>query len=266
MLFQSLPKVFGQWIRKRIPKGSPLWLLYRYTFKIAAKVATGNPITIYHYKIHDNIALEKANAIYFPIPKVACSSLKKVCADLLQMEISSTDLKEDIHYQHFPYIKKYKINKYYKNYFKFCFVRNPWARLVSCYLNKIYVEPGKHKSDTRFVTFGDNSKYFRMGMSFEEFVEAVCRIPDKNADSHFVSQHTYITDDNGNVLVDYIGKIESFVDDFEYVREKIGIKDLTVPHLMKSKQVNYKKYYSEKTAEMVRQRYAKDIELFKYEF
>lgn len=260
--------MFSQWIRKRIPKGSPLWLLYRYTAKLAIMINTGDPVTIYHYKIHDNIVLEKYKFIYFPIPKVACSTLKKVCADLLHMEINGSDINEHIHYQHFPCIKKYKINKFYNDYFKFCFVRNPWARLVSCYLNKIYVEPNINHINTKFVTFGNNSKYFKMGMSFDEFVYAVCRVPDEKSDSHFVSQYMYITDNEGNLLVDYIGKIESFHHDFKYICNKIGLKfeDLNVPHLMKSKQVDYRSYYSETTKEMIRQRYSKDIEFFQYIF
>ncbi len=262
----STTEQFRKWIKKKIPQGSPLWLLYRYCYKFVTKLITGQPVTIYLYKIHDNIALEGLKAIYFPIPKVACSSLKKVCADLLQMQISSGDMKEDIHYQHFPYVKKYKINTDYKDYFKFCFVRNPWARVVSCYFNKVYVEPGETREDTRFLGFGDNRKHFRMGMGFEEFVEAVCRIPDKKADSHLVSQHTFLTDSAGNLLVDFIGKIETFEEDFQYICEQMNVKELEIPHLMKSKQVDYCSYYSEKTKEMVRRRYERDIDLFGYGF
>ena len=92
-------------IKRKIPKGSPLWIVYRYLRNII-EFNSGFPITIYLYKVHDNIALHQYKAIYFPITKVACSSIKKICADVLNMDIRTKDLKEDIHYIHFPFVKK----------------------------------------------------------------------------------------------------------------------------------------------------------------
>lgn len=254
------------WGRKRVPKGSLLWIVYRYVRNVA-NINSGFPITIYLYKVHDNIVLHKYKTIYFPIPKVACSSLKKFCADTLNIEIKGKDINEDVHDQHFPCVKKYKINKMYKDYFKFCFVRNPWDRLVSCYMNKIFLDENDiQQTKSRFVSNKINQKKFKLGMSFEEFINAVCSIPDEKADSHIVSQYTYVTDHEDNVLVDFIGKLENFEEDFANIHNKIGVKNVKIPHLMKSSHVDYREYYTEKTKEMVRQRYLKDIKMFGYEF
>ncbi len=254
-------------VKKIFPKGSPLWLVYRYTRKLLTFYKHQGAIGISQHTINHNIVLHKYKAIYFPIPKVACSSLKMLSADLLDMKVVGSDLKEDIHHQDFPCVKKYKIYKQYKHYFKFCFVRNPWDRLVSCYMNKIcHVEDINRETAARFIEFGDNSKIFRIGMSFEEFINAVCDIPDERADAHIISQHTYITDDAGNLLVDFIGKLENIESDFSYVCDKIDIKGIELPHLMTSKHKKYQKYFNEETKEMVRKRYQRDIDMFDYEF
>lgn len=89
------------------------------------------------HAVQQNILLENYSAIYIPIPKVPCSTVKKICADLLVIPVPFRALSEEIHLIHFPCVRKYKIKDKYKDYFKFLFVQNPWLRLVSCYNDKI---------------------------------------------------------------------------------------------------------------------------------
>lgn len=103
-------------------------------------------------------------------------------------------------------------------------------------------------------------------MSFEEFIEAVCSIPDEKAEAHYMSQYLYITDNGGNVLVDFIGRHETFEKDFSHICNRIGAKKPELSHLMKSNHETYRKYYTKETSEMVKQRYLKDISMFGYEF
>lgn len=67
--------------------------------------------------VRQGMVFEKYKAIYFPIPKVACSSIKVFLTDFAEFSLDDLDK--------------------FKNYFKFAFVRNPWDRLVSCYINKV---------------------------------------------------------------------------------------------------------------------------------
>lgn len=219
----------------------------------------------------ENILLDKYKAIYFPIPKVACSSMKKFCADLLEIKTDHLiDLDEEIHYLKFPFIPNKKIYKKYKNYFKFAFVRNPWHRTLSCYLNKIKSEKNYNKTPYTNGVFNGFIKFnkFWAGMSFREFVEAIAEINDEQANNHFKSQYKFLEDAKGNWLPDFVGKIENMEKDFSFVCSKLNInkEKFILPHLMQTKNAKkYDSYFTDYEKKLIAKRYKKDIELFKYE-
>jgi hypothetical protein len=108
---------------------------------------------------------------------------------------------------------------------------------------------------------------FTAGMSFEAFVMAVASIPDSEAEAHFRSQSTFITNRAGEIAIDFVGRYERLLIDFEYVRECIGLPDINLPRLQAaSRPVNYHDYYTTYTRRVVAERFQGDIELFKYEF
>ena len=219
---------------------------------------------------HDNIMLHQYKAIFFPIPKVGCSSIKKICSDLL--EIAPPNPEEPlslIHKRDYPYVKKQHIWKKYKEYFCFCFVRNPWDRIVSCYKNKIH--PDNNYNDPWFkngvaLPFIRYGNYFQGGMSFDDFVDAVKLIPDERADNHFKSQHRFIMDKKGNLLARYIGRFENFDEDFGHICRILGLSNIQLPHLMQGDRKNYRHYYSDLTKSIVGERFSEDIKLFGYDF
>lgn len=204
------------------------------------------------------VALHEYQAIYFSIPKVASTTWLNVCADLLDLDPPPDGRCYRI--IDFPRINKKEVAKY-ENYFKFCFVRNPWARLVSCYGNKIKRGKGMEPS---FAKFG----VFNAEMSFEEFVRAVVDIKDSDADNHFKSQYTFITNECGKTFVDFIGKLENSDKDFSYVLEKLNRNDILIPHIRKNHYIKkkYKSYYTKELRDMVGKRYSKDIKLFEYDY
>lgn len=220
-----------------------------------------------YYTNHDNILLERYKAIYFLIPKVACSSLKKRFAEELGIEIISRRIEDDIHFINFPFAVKTNMDKY-QDYFKFAFVRNPWDRVVSCYKNKIKSNKNFSNFEYEDGVYADFVKYhkFRAGMAFEEFISAVNSIPDEDADTHFRSQYTFITDKKGELMVNFVGKFENLNDDFLYVAKEIGLSPRKLPKLMKSDRGNYRAYYDAQMEKIVYQRFKKDIDIFGYEF
>lgn len=216
------------------------------------------------------IVLPKYKAIYVPIPKVACSSLKKVFAELLNINVSSQSHGfDDVHRAKFRYVKGNQIIEY-KDYWKFALVRNPFDRIVSCYKEKIKDDENFSGTTNSFVNGVHKGllKYgvFKAKMTFEEFVNAVAEISDAEADPHFKSEYTFIADKKGELLVNFVGKLENFQEDFDSVCKNLEIENITIPHLNKTAHKNYRNYYTDELKNIVAKRYSKDIEMFEYNF
>jgi chondroitin 4-sulfotransferase 11 len=145
---------------------------------------------------------------------------------------------------------------YNKDYFKFCFVRNPWDRLVSWY--NMMVNKGIHNK------FSD---YLLKTKNFSEFLtytDIILDIDGKKSISF--NQLDYISDDEGNVLTDYIGKFENINEDILEIGKKIGYNDFTIPHINKFPHKDYRTYYTDKEIELVQEMYKRDIDYFGYKF
>ncbi|MCC0176871.1 sulfotransferase family 2 domain-containing protein [Waterburya agarophytonicola K14] len=218
-----------------------------------------------------NFALHKRRAIYFEVPKVACSSMILKCADWIDLEIDRKRIHSKENKAIIPKVELNLLDTEYKNYFKFTFVRNPWDRLVSCYKDKVRSDANFNNSIYKNGVHTSFIKYnlFTAGMNFEDFVEAVCNIDDSQADAHILSQYHFVTDRQGVIFMNFIGKFENLREDFAKVAGRLDISDRELPHKnssKKSKKKHYSEYYSESTKAKVAQRYAKDIKIFNYQF
>jgi hypothetical protein len=78
----------------------------------------------------------------------------------------------------------------------------------------------------------------------------------------------YLTDKNGEVLVDFIGRFENFGQDLSHVFDMLGLEgsQLEIPHENRSAHSHYSEMYTPDTRKIVRKRFRKDIEFFGYEF
>jgi hypothetical protein len=142
--------------------------------------------------------------------------------------------------------------KEFNNYFKFTFVRNPWDRVVSFYHYQV-----KRKWD--FYPFNKT-------IPFKKFVKEWLRQMPGQTTLNTNSCYDWISDKNDDLLVDFIGKLENFQQDFNAICDTIGIERQKLPHENKSKHKHYTEYYNEETKEIVAKKYAKDIEYFGYKF
>ncbi|MEL7356075.1 MAG: sulfotransferase family protein [Cyanobacteria bacterium J06560_6] len=213
------------------------------------------------------IKLSELNAIYIAVPKVACSSIKRAIATSLNVEIP--DSGRAIHRAEFLLMDKDSMISQ-KGYFKFGFVRNPWDRLVSCYSDKIVNDENfsNDRYDKGIPRAFHRYKVFKANMPFRDFLEAVVDIPDDDADRHWRSQYTFLSDQNRNLVPDYIGRFENLEEDFSHVFKELGNSDIRLPHSNKSKRnsIGYRDYFTDDMLSIFEKRYAKDIEVFNYTF
>jgi hypothetical protein len=216
------------------------------------------------------ILLKPWRAIYVSVPKVACTSFKTAFSRLLGRELQ--DGRDDPHRVRYPRpVPIDALHEYlYPGFFRFGFVRNPWDRLVSCYRDKIRnevdgythftIRPGVANCLARWSAFAP-------GMTFDDFVRAVAAIPDAEADEHFRSQHTFLSDGKGRLTADFVGRYERLAEDFEAVRRKTGLPEVELPRLQAARTAaKYAGYYTPETRRIVAHRYARDVEMFGYAF
>ena len=149
----------------------------------------------------------------------------------------------------------------FEKYFSFAVVRNPWERVVSAYefvrQNGTDLVRPNHDDDFSNDEFA----------SFETFVtQWLCRVKLSEKDTVFQPQYEFICDTAGEVIVDYVGKIEQLDVTLEYVSAQLG-RVISVDWLNKSSRKGlYRDYYSDETREIVRDVYSRDITMFGYEF
>jgi len=211
-------------------------------------------------------ANQEKKLVYLPIPKVACTAIK---LSLYDQELKNKDDYHDYMNIHSQLASKqsHRLSAEEKQYFKFAFVRDPFARLVSCYKDKV-IKPQQHNGRYYFDT-GYNKQLiqrlygnsFKVDMSFSEFVKLVVKIPDLLADGHFMSQTAFLYRFNKRIP-DYIGKLENIESDWNMLSEKFDLPVLAVKN--KTKHVGLSEYYTDELIDIVCQRYKKDISNFDY--
>jgi hypothetical protein len=80
------------------------------------------------------------------------------------------------------------------------------------------------------------------------------------------NQLDYLTDDNGDIIVDFVGKYENLQDDVSTVFKALRLESLPLPHVNKSQHKHYSEYYTEETKNLIAKRYSRDIQFFGYQF
>lgn len=134
----------------------------------------------------------------------------------------------------------------FRSYFSFAFVRNPWDWTASEYE---YIRRSPDHAAHEIVT--------KLG-SFPAFVHWHCH-------ERRILQESFVCDDEGKQLVDFIGRYERLEEDFRQVCTRIGI-EAKLPHLNQSQRRPYPEYFDPETRELVARAYAADITRFGYRF
>ncbi|MCH4821595.1 sulfotransferase family protein [Gramella lutea] len=174
--------------------------------------------------------------------------------------------------------KSYITKELFDSYYKFTFVRNPWARLVSIYR---YFE------------------YHRY-LKFEDFLVKIFPKLQQERSYFVMPQYDYIFCGKGNKKLDFVGKFENLKEDFKVIQKNMAFPVGSLEHINKRNlnynwysrwnlkfvarqlkknpeyisRINlrqkakskYQDYYNSNTKAIVSEFYKKDIEYFNYQF
>jgi hypothetical protein len=140
--------------------------------------------------------------------------------------------------------------------FTFCFVRNPWDRLVSTYF---YLKNGGNKEEDR-----KDAELYLPQADFRSFVLDAFKSERVFEQMHLRPQYTWLSNKQG-LIVDNIGRFEDLQGSFNTVCSLIKLPNYRLPHKNKSNHKPYRNYYDAEMWEIVRSAYEKDVELFGYD-
>ncbi len=221
------------------------------------------------------------NCLFVHIPKTGGQSIEQFFLDLLHLDwdkdrtvlyLQSNDdpalgTEKLAHLSAAEYVDCGHVGREeFSSFFKFSFVRNPWSRILSEYRYRNYFHH----------------------LSFRDFV--LNKLPKPGWDDkyrHVMPQYDMLYDQQGNLLVDFVGRFETLQQDFDRVCEHLGITDSLLPHRnpsdkksrdLKRKIRNYlymngenqrrgvAEFYDHETRVAVAEYYRKDIKTFGFEF
>ncbi|GGE32253.1 sulfotransferase family 2 domain-containing protein [Psychroflexus planctonicus] len=210
---------------------------------------------------------KKNKFIFIHIPKVAGTSIEKHLGIYYKNKSFSTELgfgkfeANNIVYslQHITLAQLLELNLLTKadvnNFFKFCFVRNPWDRAVSGF-------KWHKKIKNKKITFREYlllcKKHFHTNQDNRSMNLENC---------HFLPQSWYVFDRKKSLLVDFVGKYETLQTDMNFVLTKLNMELSELQNHNKSKKIPYFFYYYDiRNIFLVKKIYKEDIVNFKYFF
>jgi len=202
--------------------------------------------------------------IFFHLYKCGGTSFRKVITDLK----IPTNEWEGVHGLPLDVKTNYKALKQidkFNDYYKFTFIRNPFDFLVSTYFyGKSYPNHFMHNA------------IIEKNMTMEEFVPYYMniRLQHKNPSIRPIGSNKVVTfqdwliDEEGNDIMDYVGKLETMDDDIKLIFAKLNIPISKAPtvNVNPNRDKNYRKYYTDKSRAMVEGAFHWSLNKFNYTF
>ncbi len=198
---------------------------------------------------------------FLVLSKNACTSIKRAIGQ--RYGVDAPDIHAASGWK--PYKRWGLLAGEERDYEGFAFVRDPFARLVSCYRDKILWEPGDAVYPRPYFDIVPYS--LPTNIPFAEFAARVARIPDRVADRHFKSQSSHLYR-RGARVVGFVGHMERLDADWRALAARHDLPPtLERAHSTKAKgpHADWRDYYDRATVELVAVRYAEDLARLGYE-
>ena len=210
---------------------------------------------------------DKYKYIYFETPKVGCSTIKRT---LQKMEVdSNSQMPTDVHEKNLsPLLSPLQLENNFTHYindeyFKFSFVRNPYTRILSCYLDKIVTNLDEKQRMLPKLGLSPTDK-----ISFKVFLLAIKEQSYSKMDPHWMPQSILLA--SNYIVLDYIGRQENFDND---LKKALAIINKTepeennianeAPHAVGANK-KLQEYMTKEIIELIQEIYADDFSLYGY--
>jgi hypothetical protein len=194
------------------------------------------------------------------VPKAGSGTIRMTVLRALR-EQAGADLPKSALWRYVRFVRAADLAAMRPSCFTFAFVRDPYARLVSCYRHKIEVprRQGKRLSPI-FWPYG---RAFSLQMDFPAFVRAVAEVPDERAEKHFRSQTRFLFRD-GKPVVDFIGRLEAFETDWAEVCRRTRLQPVARAYNVTGAPIRLEDWYDAELLALVNARYAEDFSRLGY--
>ena len=204
--------------------------------------------------------------LYGRVPKVANSSVKAALGKLLKHKPSDgPQMKSDAFWRdgtggETEMLSPADALAAREGKLCFAFVRNPFDRLVSCYANKILIEPALPPL-MRTTGYAHN-------MSFRDFLALTASLSDDRRDVHAMPQSAMLVHD-GVLVPEFVGHFEDIDRQWTRLghrlelRSGVRLKALPTKNVRREDRADVRRYFgSDEAVDMALATYAQDLTIF----
>ena len=206
------------------------------------------------------IVSHKHRFIFFAVPKTATHAIRQA----LREHTGSEDWEQQVlfgeQFLPIPEIARIKHGhisvrqirphldpEVWNSYFKFGFVRNPFDRYVStCFF--------LNRNDSNFATSA--TTFMKRALSVPRFRQRILVKP----------QNLQLSDDNGDIALDVVGRYETLQQSYDEICRRIGIPGKDLERKNPSQHAAFTEYYDDELRDIVAEYYRDDLAAFGYEF
>lgn len=191
--------------------------------------------------------------IFIQVPKTATRSISKMLYEVDETVFLSVR----------SHAKACEVEERFKDFFKFCFFRNPWERSLSLFfyhinndnIEEVGQEQKRILNEVRFIL--KNNLYKK-----DIFYDFLINYFPKN----YISQFNWCYDEHRNNGIDFIGDFSNLDKHWEKLCSLINIEYRELDKINATKHNCYSEYYNSKSYHYVFENSKKDIKYFDYKF